>query len=325
MSKREQMKQPKQSPNGTSFISSLLLLSGLLVSFFAVFWILRTPEDRLGRAYQAEEKSDSPRAAKHSTSATAASDSDKASASAVTSTQGDSTASATEPSNIEDGLEKARILMDSGSVTESAAVLAKLQEADPTNEKILYQRALLASREQNDPAGAKVLLEKIVEQNPAQIAAADELYFTYEMTKDFDGGMRKMQELKQKAGASEKPALDYVMGRLLLEAGQTNEGRIQLEQAVAAGANDSFVREHLAEAYERSGMYQKSKEAWESLAQDETPSYSSLNAKSKLAEILVSEGKFDEAEQKVQELLAIHPKHPEGLKLQAALQQRRSM
>lgn len=307
-------KAPAQT--GQSFLTSIALLCGVLLSSVLVLWYLSEPEERLGRAYQSVEE-DEP--TPHQSTSPSRSPAER---STPRSEPVPAEKIAEQPS-FADALDEAINLKDAGAIDESMALLNKMQESDPNNEHLLLERAMLASREKDDPQMAKELLEKILLQNPNHLTAADELYYSYQRLQDVEGGIAAMKNLKENASAGEKAGVDFVLGRLLLESGQVEEGQALLEQAAAAeSTNSPFLKEQLAHAYGRTGDYEKARSAWEELAREEIPSYASLNAKTKMAEILEAEGKFDEARKSLQDLLAIDPGHPQGLALLQRLDQR---
>ncbi len=291
------MQRQLRSNSSSSLVGSILLLVSLLGVFFSVFfWLRPSGEPSIGKAYEPQ---------------------DQASLVKRRAIESSELKSAPSRPSIDS------VVPPSGALAQASESSAKSGgEAKEQSEDEAIQSAREAIDTAKDPGLARDILEAVLAKNPEQIDAAQNLFFVYEHLEDLAGAKERLKKLEASLGEGAKPGLNYILGRLMVESGEVEEGKQRLEQVVAAGVDDPYVREQLAVAYVRSGDGAHARETWRALAEDEVPSQASFNAKAKLAELLLSEGKVDEAKAKLEDILSQDPSNPFALTVWERLKRR---
>ena len=136
-----------------------------------------------------------------------------------------------------------------GKGAEAEARLVKWQKEnkpDDTMQMFTAERAL-AKKEYKE---AIVILESVVQQNPENPAALNNLAWSYQQVKD-----PRALKTAEKAHslASNAPAILDTLGYLLVEQGNAARGLGYLQKAVQLAPTDSAIRFHLAQGLAKSG------------------------------------------------------------------------
>ncbi len=194
----------------------------------------------------------------------------------------------------------------------SASLASANQDKKKAQADLLFQRALVALHQNSDDE-ARALLKDVLRQDPNHIAAAEELYASFEKARDFEGALATLQKLELETTHSDHAGLDYSQGRLYLDLGHPDMARVHLEKALQTEADHPLIREQLAAAYNHLGDREMAQREWQILAQDESAGQASLNAKAQLAELFFAEGRHAEAEYYAKEVLRQDPQHRLGI------------
>ncbi len=182
----------------------------------------------------------------------------------------DSTPPPTEIAPNDEELKKAIELVDGGNPDDALAILEKIINRDPKNERALIEVSMIHLIDYKDAAAAIPWLERTLQVNPSNRLVLAELAAICAEQDSVEHCMQFMQSLQKDASPKDASFLSLGIGQMLLSDGRGDEAVGYIENAAAGQPHNPHILSSLANTYARRGnsdkaiaTYRKSVAAYE--------------------------------------------------------------
>lgn len=210
----------------------------------------------------------------------------------------------------------ATLYVAQGRGGEAEAVLQKILEADPSNIEVLDGLASILTKVGQAGRAESVYL-KLVELEPKVFDHRMKLVRFYDQQQEYGKAESALREAVRLESDSE--ARHLMLAEYLALRGKGEELEAALREAQRRLPHSTKLPLALAKWYESQGRADQARAVYVRLRDDNKKDPVGLEAKVKLAALDWSEGKEEEAERQLQEVLRENPRSAEGLMLQGKL------
>ncbi len=210
----------------------------------------------------------------------------------------------------------ASIYAKEGSFDKAMEVLSKGVEANPKNIPLRAQYARMLAERKDFPKAEKALQE-IIALLPEKLEPRLSLALFYSQTNQADKAEKTLREAIQ---ANPDDGLRYiVLADFMIGQKKPDRAKEELIAAIKAKPKLGNVRLALAKLYEQTGEYDKATQVYRDLIEASGDKPDGLTARNRLSNLMMNEGKQEEAAKLVDEVLKENPQDSEALYIKGKL------